>query len=69
MELNPVFSNTNSKFHIELYNVDNPIDKIIIAKEHLNENNPEWICYKSSCPDICFNFTKTEFEKFIKTHL
>jgi len=69
IEVNPVYSNTNSKFLLELYKVDNPMDKIIITRRHIIENEYEWIYYKSSCSDICFNFTKAELEKFIKNCL
>ena len=69
LELNPVYNNIDLKFQIELCRVDNPIDKIIIIRNNLNENDSEWIYYKSSCPDMCFNFTKAELERFIKTHL
>jgi len=65
----PVFSNSSLNFRLECYLENNPIDKIIIISKHLNENEFEWVFYRSLIPDIFYSFTKKELEKIIESWL
>ena len=65
----PVFSNTDLNFRIEFYLNNNPIDKFIIIRKHVNENEFEWVFYKSLNPENIYPFTKTELEKIIQNWL
>ena len=67
--LNPVFSITKLDFRIEFYLIDNPFDKNIIIKKHINENAFNWVFYKSLNPTQYYLFTKTEFENIITNWL